>query len=88
MREVERTEALLARQLAGWVERTRGLREGEKGRSERDGGRMRALKDEYERLGAERGERGREVERRRGRVEGVEKKVCLVSFLLFCSLCL
>ena len=83
--EIQRAEAALRRQLEGWVERTKGLREGGEERAERDAERMRELKGEYERLGAERGERGREVERRRVRVEQTEKKVCgSLSLSLFC----
>ena len=77
VKEIQRTEALLARQLQGWVERTKGLRKNEAERGARAAERMRELKGEYEILGRERGERGREVERRRVRVEQTEKKVSI-----------
>ena len=81
--EIQRTEGLLRRQLEGWIERTKTVREQGEERAGRDGERMRELRGEYERLGHERGERGREVERRRVRVEQIEKKV---RFLFLASL--
>lgn len=75
VREVERTEALLQRQLSRWMERTEGLRKGAAEKSEGAKKRMEELRAVHRRLGEERGEKGREVERRRVRVEQVEKKV-------------
>lgn len=84
VREVERTEALLQRQLARWMERTEGLRRGAQEKSEGAKRRMEELRGVHRRLGEERGEKGREVEKRRVRVEQVEKKVCLGS-VFFCE---
>jgi kinetochore protein Nuf2 len=75
VREVERTEAMLQKQLARWVERTEAVRAQAKERADAARERMEALKEEHRKLAAERGERGREVERRRVRIEQTEKKV-------------
>ncbi|MCJ1250324.1 kinetochore-associated Ndc80 complex subunit nuf2 [Trapelia coarctata] len=75
VREVERTEALLQRQLSRWMERTEALRRGAAEKSEGAKKRMEELRGVHRRLGEERGEKGREVERRRVRVEQVEKKM-------------
>ena len=80
VREVERTEALLQRQLARWMERTEGLRKRPAEKSEAAKKRMEELRAIHRRLGEERGEKGREVERRRVRVEQVEKKVMFWSY--------
>ena len=76
VRELEHKEAALQKQLARWVERTEAQRKGAEERTERAGERMRELGREHARLVAERGERGREVERRRVKIEQTEKKVC------------
>ena len=57
------------------MERTEALRKNEKDRAVRDGERMRQLNAEYHRLGIEQTERGREVERRRVKVEQTEKRM-------------
>ena len=75
VRGLEHGEATLARQLERWGERTRAQREGMTERAERAADRMKALAAEHARLVGERGERGREVERRRVKIEQTEKKV-------------
>lgn len=82
VREVERTEALLRRQLTRWTDRTDALRRGagEKAQAARE--RMEELRGVHKVLAEERGEKGREMERRKVRIEQMEKKVrdhCAVS---------
>ena len=84
VREVERTEALLQRQLGRWMERTEGLRNTAKERNEGASERMKELKGQHKVLASERSEKGREVERRRVRIEQTEKKVRYFSPLPFC----
>jgi len=79
VREVERTEAVLQRHLKRWVERTEAVRVGSR---EKAGGakeKMEELRGVHRRLTEERGEKGREMERRRVRIEQTEKKVCCSS---------
>lgn len=78
VREVERTEAMLQRQLGQWAERTEALRRSAAERAEAAAERMKELREVQRRLGVERGERGREVERRRVKIEQTEKKVRFV----------
>lgn len=75
VREVERTEALLQRQLARWTERTEGLRVGSREKTAGATGKMEELRGVHRRLTEERGEKGREMERRRVRIEQIEKKM-------------
>lgn len=75
VREVERTEGLLQRQLSKWVERTEKLRDGSKEKAMSAKQRMEELRAIHRRLAEERGEKGREMERRRVRIEQTEKKV-------------
>ena len=82
VREVERTEALLQRQLERWVERTEALRRQSAERAEAARERMEAVKKLHREVVGERGERGREVERRRVRIEQCEKKVRCLCFVL------
>ncbi|KAI9772549.1 MAG: kinetochore-associated Ndc80 complex subunit nuf2 [Geoglossum simile] len=65
VREVERTELLLQRQLAKWHERTEKLRHnaGEKAQAAKE--RTEELRTVHRKLTEERGEKGREMERRR-----------------------
>ena len=76
VREVERTEALLQRQLARWLERTETLRRGSNEKAEAAKRRMEELRGVHRTLTEERGDKGREMERRRVRIEQTEKKVC------------
>lgn len=87
VREVERTEGLLQRQLSKWVERTEKLREGSKEKAMSAKERMEELRAVHRRLTDERAEKSREMERRRVRIEQTEKKACLaLSRLLRCLL--
>ena len=76
VREVERTEALLQRQLARWMERTETLRKGSGEKADAAKKRMEELRGVHRKLTEERGDKGREMERRRVRIEQTEKKVC------------
>lgn len=75
VREVERHEALLQRQLAKWVERTERLREQSAQKAAEAREKMEELRAVHKRLTEERAEKGREMERRRVRIEQTEKKV-------------
>ena len=75
VRGLEHGEATLVRQLERWGERTRAQREGMTERAERAAEKMKELAGEHARLVSERGDRGREVERRRVKIEQTEKKV-------------
>ncbi|CAG8982531.1 hypothetical protein HYALB_00002313 [Hymenoscyphus albidus] len=75
VREVERTEGLLQRQLSKWLERTDKLREGSKEKAMSAKERMDELRAVHRRLTEERAEKGREMERRRVRIEQTEKKM-------------
>lgn len=75
VREVERTEALLQRQLTRWLERTETLRKGSGEKAEAAKRRMEELRGVHRVLSEERGEKGREMERRRVRIEQTEKKM-------------
>ena len=79
VREVERTEALLQRQLARWTERTETLRKGSADKADGAKRRMEELRSVHRGLTEERADKGREMERRRVRIEQTEKKV---SFLV------
>ncbi len=76
VREVERTEGLLQRQLSKWLDRTEKLREGSKEKALSAKKRMEELRAIHAKLTEERAEKGREMERRRVRIEQTEKKVC------------
>jgi len=76
VREVERTEGLLQRQLSKWMERTEKLRDGSKEKQASAKQRMDELKAIYRKLTEERAEKSRDMERRRVRIEQTEKKVC------------
>lgn len=76
VREVERTEGLLQRQLSKWVERTDKLRDGSKEKAMSAKDRMEELRAVHRKLTEERTEKGRDMERRRVRIEQTEKKVC------------
>ncbi|KAG4428481.1 putative kinetochore protein nuf2 [Cadophora sp. M221] len=75
VREVERTEGLLQRQLSKWMERTDKLREGSKEKAMSAKERMEELRAVHRKLTEERSEKGREMERRRVRIEQTEKKM-------------
>ncbi|KAG9245206.1 kinetochore protein-like protein nuf2 [Calycina marina] len=75
VREVERTEGLLQRQLSKWLERTDKLRDGSKEKAMSAKERMEELRAVHRKLTEERSEKGREMERRRVRIEQTEKKM-------------
>ncbi|KZF23214.1 kinetochore protein nuf2 [Xylona heveae TC161] len=75
VREVERTEHLLNRQLQRWNERTEALRQGSREKARQAKERMEELRKVHRELTEERGEKGRDMERRRVRIEQTEKKM-------------
>lgn len=77
VREVERQEALLKRQLAKWVDRTAHLRTQSQEKAQRAKEKMEELRAVHRKLTEERSEKGKDIERRRVRIEQTEKKVCL-----------
>ena len=78
VRDVERSEHVLQRQLKRWLERTDGLGAVARDRARTAQARMEELREVHRTLAEERAEQGRDVERRRVRVEQMEKKVCFV----------
>ncbi|KAI9789848.1 MAG: kinetochore-associated Ndc80 complex subunit nuf2 [Peltula sp. TS41687] len=75
VREVERTEQLLQRQLGKWIERTERLRRTSRERAAVARERMEELRGVHRRLTEERAEKASEMERRRVRIEQTEKKM-------------
>ncbi|KAF4554812.1 Nuf2-like protein [Elsinoe fawcettii] len=75
VRDVERQERFLGKQLQSWNERTDKLRRNADEKQEIARQRMEELRVVHEELGRERRTRGEEIERRRVRIETVEKKM-------------
>jgi kinetochore protein Nuf2 len=75
VRDVEREEGLRQRQLAKYNERTEKLRETAREKAQAAKERMEELRRVHRTLTEERVEKGREMERRRVRIEQTEKKV-------------
>lgn len=75
VRDVERQERLLQKQLGNVNARTEKLRRNAEEKAEAARVRMEELRAVHEKLGKERSEKGREMERRRVRIEQTEKKV-------------
>lgn len=75
LREVERQEQLLARQLAKWNERTEKLRLASREKADAGRARMEELQVVHRQLTEERGEKGRDMEKRRIRIEQTERKM-------------
>ncbi|KAL8718426.1 MAG: hypothetical protein Q9225_004439 [Loekoesia sp. 1 TL-2023] len=75
VREVERHEAMLQRQLKRWLERTEGVRNTSKEKADGAKAKMEELRSIHKGLTEERAEKGREMERRRVRIEQTEKKM-------------
>ena len=75
VREVERTEAVLQRHLKRWLERTEAVRNGSREKAVSAKEKMEELRAVHRRLTEERAEKGRDMERRRVRIEQTEKKV-------------
>ena len=80
VREVERTEAVLQRHLKRWLERTETVRNGSREKAQAAKEKTEELRGVHRRLTEERAEKGREMEKRRVRIEQTEKKVGRVSF--------
>jgi kinetochore protein Nuf2 len=75
VREVERHESLLQKKLSRVNERTESLRKASRDKAQGAKERMEELRGVHRKLTEERGEKGREMERRRVRIEQTEKKV-------------
>ncbi|KAK1975366.1 Nuf2 family protein [Colletotrichum cereale] len=75
VREVERTEALLQRQLLKWSERTEKLREQSSAKAQEAKEKMEELRAVHRKLTEERTDKGKDIERRRVRIEQTEKKM-------------
>lgn len=80
VRDVERQERLLQKQLGNVNARTEKLKKKADEEAERARKRMEELGETHAKLAEERGEKGREMERRRVRIEQTEKKVCFASY--------
>ncbi|RMZ77648.1 hypothetical protein DV738_g4226, partial [Chaetothyriales sp. CBS 135597] len=74
-REVEQSEMMLKKQLDKWSERTEELRRKHKERDEANKTKMEELRSLQKHLREERADKGREMERRRARIEQIEKKM-------------
>ncbi|KAL9070011.1 MAG: hypothetical protein Q9161_005184 [Pseudevernia consocians] len=75
VREVERTEAVLQRHLKRWLERTETVRNGSREKAQSAKEKMEELRSVHRRLTEERADKGREMEKRRVRIEQTEKKM-------------
>ena len=75
VREVEQTEHLLQRELTRWHERTENLRKKSQEKAQAAQDRMDELRRTQKQLREERSDKGRDMERRRVRIEQTEKKV-------------
>lgn len=75
VRDVERQEKLLQKQLGNVTARTEKLKNKADEEAERARTKMEDLRQTHARLAEERGEKGREMEMRRVRIEQTEKKV-------------
>jgi kinetochore protein Nuf2 len=79
VREIERAEILLQRQLGKYNDRTEKLREGSREKAQAAKERMEELRRVHRQLAEERTEKARDMERRRVRIEQTEKKVGCLS---------
>ncbi|OAA57054.1 kinetochore protein nuf2 [Niveomyces insectorum RCEF 264] len=75
VKEVERAELLLQKQLAKWHERMARLREQSAQKAQEAQAKMEELKQVHRTLNEERTEKGRDIEKRRVRIEQTEKKM-------------
>ncbi|KAL8870372.1 MAG: hypothetical protein Q9174_003571, partial [Haloplaca sp. 1 TL-2023] len=75
VREVERHEAMLQRQLKRWLDRTEQVRNNHKEKADGAKVKMEELRSVHRGLTEERSEKGKEMERRRVRIEQTEKKM-------------
>lgn len=83
VREVESREKMLQRQLAKWLDRTEKLRGASEEKSASANKKMEELRAVHKALADERAEKGKEMERRRVRIEQTEKKVHFTPFYYF-----
>lgn len=83
VREVERHEAMLQRQLKRWLDRTESVRSTSKDKADAAKTKMEELRAVHRHLTKERGEKGKEMERRRVRIEQTEKKVSCEILMLY-----
>ena len=83
VREVERKEKTLQRQLDRWQDKTEQLGENSRHRQEKADKRMGELKEELYELKQERAEKERDISRRKVRIEQTEKKVRKKKFIFF-----
>ena len=83
VREVEREEKLLGKQLDANKARTEKLRRDAEAKAQNAKKRMEELSAMHKDLSADRRERNEEVERRRIRIEQTDKKVCFPIFYLW-----
>ncbi|RMZ87594.1 hypothetical protein DV736_g5180, partial [Chaetothyriales sp. CBS 134916] len=74
-REVEQSEIMLKKQLDKWSERIEELRRKHKERDETNKTKMEELRSLQKHLREERADKGREMDRRRARIEQIEKKM-------------
>lgn len=75
VKEVERAELMLQKQLAKWNERTEKLREQSAAKAKEAKEKMEELRAIHRRITEERTEKGQDIEKRRVRIEQTERKV-------------
>ena len=88
VQDVERQERLMQKQLGSVNARTEKLRRAAEERGAAAAARMAELKELHGSLQRERNERAREIEKRRVRIEQTEKKVCVLTSVLWTVLTL
>ncbi|KKA31004.1 hypothetical protein TD95_002951 [Thielaviopsis punctulata] len=79
VRDVERTQTLLVRQLKHWEERTRNIEEQRKQKAAEAQEKMEKLKKLQAKMKEERTEKAKDIERRRVRIEQIEKKASFIE---------
>lgn len=75
VREIEQNEKMLQRQLEKWDERTDALRRKHRERDEANKAKMEELRAVQKQLREERADKSRDIERKRARIDQLEKKV-------------
>jgi kinetochore protein Nuf2 len=83
VRQVEREESLLQRQLSKWNERTEKLRDQSREKAQDAKEKTEELRALHKKLTEERATKGTDMERRRVRIEQTEKKVCTLFFVVY-----
>lgn len=86
VREVDRSEVMLQRQLRRWQERTEAIRKGSAEKDLAAKENMEELRRQHRKLTEERVEKGADMERKRVRIEQTEKRVCSLFPVLFHAL--